>query len=65
MSAAQITIDLDVCVGIGVCELLHPERITVDADQHARARSTTVPIEVARALRDGCPSGAIAVVGDD
>ncbi len=65
MSGVRIAIDPDVCVGIGMCELLYPAVVAVGADQVAHARGGGhLTVAAATALRDGCPSGAISFVDD-
>lgn len=66
MSGVRVTIDADICVGIGQCEALEPEVFVYDEDEgRARVRDgATLPPDRAEAAVRACPSGAIALVAD-
>ena len=55
-----ITIDPDTCVGIGKCE-----EVELGDDGISHVTGVAVDMDVARALCDGCPTGAIAIVEED
>lgn len=57
----RIVIDPDVCMGIGACELLAPEAVTVGTDGVAVAADRPLSHAAAVALRDACPSGALRI----
>lgn len=60
-----ITIDPDTCVGIGKCEEIAEEAVELGDDGISHVTGIAVDIDVARALCDGCPTGAIAIVDED
>ena len=57
-----ITIDPDTCVGIGKCEEIAEEAVELGDDGISHVTGVAVDMDVARALGDGCPTGAIAIV---
>jgi len=58
-----ITIDQATCVGIGKCEEVAEEAVSLTDD--GVAMPTGVPLEEdqARALCEACPTGSITIVG--
>lgn len=60
----QLTVDHDVCVGIGQCEMLEPEAFEYDEEAGlATAKDgVTLSTERAAAVVKACPSGAIKIV---
>lgn len=61
-----VTIDADVCVGIGQCELLEPDVFALDDDLGYSAVVGTgrLPVDRAEVVIDKCPSNAIRIVED-
>jgi ferredoxin len=61
-----VTIDADVCVGIGQCELLEPDVFALDDDLGYSAVIGTgrLPLGRAKVVIDKCPSNAIRIVED-
>ncbi|MBJ7249058.1 MAG: ferredoxin [Thermoleophilia bacterium] len=57
-----ITIDPDTCVGIGKCEEIAEEAVELGDDGISHVTGVAVDMDVARALCDGCPTGAISIV---
>jgi ferredoxin len=60
-----ITIDPDTCGGIGKCEEIAEEAVELGDDGISHVTGVAVDMDVARALCDGCPTGAISVVEED
>lgn len=60
----ELTVDRNVCIGVGQCELLEPEVFRLgDDDELAEViGDATLPRDRAEAVVDRCPSGAIAIV---
>jgi len=57
-----VTIDPDVCVGIGACVEAEPDVFVFGDDGTSSVRpGALLPPDRAEAVLDGCPSGAIAV----
>ncbi|MFE5700956.1 ferredoxin [Rhodococcus koreensis] len=59
-----IEIDAGKCFGMGICEMLAPGVTERDDDGIAHTTGATVPLSLARDLRDNCPSAAIAIPSD-
>lgn len=61
-----VTIDADVCVGIGQCELLEPDVFALDDDLGYSVVIGTgrLPSDRATVVVDKCPSNAIRIVED-
>jgi len=61
-----VTIDADVCVGIGQCELLEPDVFALDEDlgYSAVIGTSHLPLDRAKLVIDKCPSNAIRIVED-
>jgi ferredoxin len=64
MSNVFITIDADLCVGVGRCEELEPNAVELgDNPVSVPHEGLALPLERAERLVKGCPSGAIAIAG--
>ena len=61
-----VTVDDEVCIGVGQCELLEPDSFRVDDDDGiARVlNGGHLPRGRAEVVVDKCPSGAISIVGE-
>lgn len=59
----RLTVDRDVCIGVGQCELLEPDVFRLDDDDELAViiGDGTLPRERADVVVDKCPSGAIAI----
>ncbi len=59
----RLALDVDVCIGVGQCELLAPDVFRLDDDEGTSALvgSPWVAAAQAELLVDKCPSGAIAL----
>ncbi len=59
----RVTVDRDVCIGVGQCELLEPEVFRLDDDEELAfvIGEGTLPRARAEVVVDKCPSGAIKV----
>ena len=68
MSAARVrlTVDEAVCIGAGQCEMLESETFLLDDDTAISAVVGTgeLPRDRAEKVIDRCPSGAIAIDGE-
>jgi ferredoxin len=59
-----ITIDPDVCVGVGKCEELEPDAVELGDDGVSRPlEGVALPEDRADRLCTNCPSGAISIAG--
>lgn len=62
MTGYRLVVDADVCVGIGQCELLEPDVISIgDSGMAEVADGATLPLDRARAVVERCPSGAVSM----
>lgn len=62
MSAFRLVVDEDVCVGIGQCELLEPDVVSIGDQGFADVvDGATLPEDRARTVVDRCPSGALSM----
>lgn len=60
----KVSIDGDVCIGVGQCELLEPDVFELDEDEglaHTKGEAM-LPADRAAIAVDKCPSGAISIV---
>ncbi len=60
----HIVIDPATCVGIGKCEEIAEEAVELGDDGVSHPTGVAVDREVARAMCEGCPTGAISIVED-
>ncbi len=63
-----VTVDRDVCVGIGQCEALQPDVFFIDDDAISTVvEGATLGRDEAQLVVERCPSGAIGIVepGED
>jgi ferredoxin len=58
-----ITIDADTCVGIGKCEEIDEDAVEMGDDGITRPTGIALDEDRARALCEGCPTGAISIAG--
>lgn len=60
---ARLSLDREVCIGVGQCEMLAPDVFRLDDDDGVSAfvGSPWLPQARAELLADKCPSGAITV----
>lgn len=60
----KLTVDREVCIGVGQCELLEPEVFRLDDEDELVEviGEGTLPPERAAVVVDKCPSGAITIV---
>ncbi|MEM7286705.1 MAG: ferredoxin [Actinomycetota bacterium] len=65
--SVRLTVDRDVCIGVGQCELLEPDVFRLDDDEELAEviGEGALPRDRAEAIVDRCPSGAIAIVGEE
>jgi ferredoxin len=57
-------VDLDICIGCGICPDVAPEVFEMGSDDKAHVKVDLVPEElqaVARDARDQCPQAAIEI----
>jgi len=61
-----LTLDAEVCIGVGQCELLEPDVFRLDDDENISAviGEGRLPRDRAEAVVDKCPSSAIQIAGD-
>jgi ferredoxin len=60
-----VTIDPDVCIGIGKCEELEPNAVELGDDGVSRPLpGIALPQERAEKILRRCPSGAISIAGE-
>ena len=60
----QVSVDRDVCIGVGQCELLEPDVFRLDEDEELAEviGAGMLPRSRAEVAVDKCPSGAITIV---
>jgi ferredoxin len=59
-----ITIDSDVCIGVGKCEELEPNAVELGDEGFSRPRpGVALPLERAETICKRCPSGALQIAG--
>jgi ferredoxin len=64
--AVEVTVDADVCVGIGSCIDAEPEAFELLDEGYSRAvPGVRLPRDRAEQVVSGCPSAAISISGDD
>ena len=64
MNNVFVTIDPDVCIGIGKCEELEPNAVELGDDGVSRPLAgIAIPRERAEKIVKRCPSGAIEIAG--
>ncbi len=63
MDDVLIAVDEDLCIGSGACEARAPEGIAVGDDAIAHPTGVRLPLAVAEEVCEGCPSGAVRIVG--
>jgi ferredoxin len=64
MDNVFVTIDADVCIGIGKCEELEPHAVELGDDGVSRPLpAIALPRERAEKIVKRCPSGAISIAG--
>lgn len=62
----RLTLDAEVCIGVGQCELLEPTVFLLDEDENISTLigEATLPRDRAEAVVDKCPSSAIQIAED-
>lgn len=60
----RIVVDMERCIGSGMCTTLAPEQFELDDAGELHVRSAAVPVDMEAAVREAvvcCPVGALAV----
>lgn len=67
MNPVRLTVDVDKCIGSGMCEMLEEEVFVIDDDTNLAGvqGSGQLPAERAAIVIDRCPASAIHVLADD
>ena len=62
----KLTLDPEVCIGVGQCELLEPEVFRLDEDENISTLvgEAQLPRDRAETVVDKCPSSAIQIAED-
>lgn len=62
----RLTLDNEVCIGVGQCELLEPDVFRLDDDDNISVfvGEPQLPRDRAEAVVDKCPSSAIQIAED-
>lgn len=60
----QLVVDVDRCIGSGMCEMLEEATFLIDEDTNIAGTigEATLPDDRAAVVIDRCPAGAISVV---